>query len=84
MDKYGSIHVESWYHSTRRTLMCILCNKMSRLLRSDTYCGFYWYSDLISHTQTHTAHSRASKLTNPYNYMFTLTCMCSQQLPLLH
>ena len=28
---------------------------------------FYWYSDLISHTQTHTAHSEASRLTCPYN-----------------
>ena len=28
---------------------------------------FYWCSDLISHTNTRTAHSRVSKLTHPYN-----------------
>ena len=25
-----------WYHHTRRTLMCVLCNKASSLLQSDT------------------------------------------------
>ena len=29
---------------------------------------FYWYSDLISHTQTHTTHSGASRLTHSYKY----------------
>ena len=40
-----------------------------------------WYSDLISHThtQTHTAHSGASRLTHPYKYIFAPTVMCSQQ-----
>ena len=37
--KYGSIHVKPWYLSTRRTLMCVLCNKASSLLGSGT-CGF--------------------------------------------
>ena len=45
-----------------------------------------WYSDLISHTQTHTqrhtVHSGASRLTHPY--IFTPHVMCSQQLSLLH
>ena len=35
-DIYGSTHLEPWYLSTRRTLMCVLCNKTSSLLRSDT------------------------------------------------
>ena len=33
---YGSAHVEPWYHITRLTLLCVLCNKASSLLRSDT------------------------------------------------
>ena len=45
---------------------------------------FYWYSDLISRTQTHTAHSGASRLTHSYKYIFTPPAICSQQLPLLH
>ena len=44
---------------------------------------FYWYSDLISHTQTHkhTAHSGTSRMTHPYKYTFTPPVMWSQQLP---
>ena len=38
-----------WYYGS--THWSVLCNKA--LLRSDT-CGFLWYSDLISQTQTHT------------------------------
>ena len=34
-------------------------------------------------TKTHTAHSRASRLTGPYQYIFKPTAICSQQLPLL-
>ena len=45
---------------------------------------FNWYSDLKSHTQTHTAYSAASRLTHPYKYTFTPPVMCSQQLPLLN
>ena len=45
---------------------------------------FYWYSDLISRTQTHTAHSGASRLTHSYKYIFTPPAICSQQLPLLN
>ena len=32
----GSTHVEPWHYSTRRTLLCVLCNKTSSLLRSGT------------------------------------------------
>ena len=60
------------------------------LLRSDRQCGSFWYSDLISHTQTHvntqrhTAHSGASRLAHPYKNIFTPLVMCSQQLSLLN
>ena len=47
------LHVEPWYLSTTRTLMWVLCNKASSLLRPDTMCFFtgtlIWY-----HTQTNT------------------------------
>ena len=45
---------------------------------------FYWYSNLIPHTQIYKAHSGASRLTDPYKYMFAPTVMCPQQLPLLY
>ena len=47
---------------------------------------FCWYSDLISHTQTHThtSHLGASRPTHPCKYIFSPTVMCSQQLCLLH
>ena len=70
--------------------MCVLSNKESSLLMSDTWCGFFWYSNLISHTQTqshkqiHTAHSGARRLTHPHKYIFTPPTICSQQLSLLH
>ena len=63
---------------------------VSFAIRCQIYWGlthnvvFYWYPDLISHTQAHTAHSGASRLTHPYKYMFAPSVVCSQQLPLLH
>ena len=35
-DNSGSTHVEHCYLSTRRTLICVLCNKASSLLRPGT------------------------------------------------
>ena len=32
---YSSTYVEPWYLSTRMTLVCVLCNKASSMLRSD-------------------------------------------------
>ena len=52
---YGSTHIKPWYLSTRRTLMCVLCNKASSLLRSDT-CDFLlalWWYHTHTNTQTH-------------------------------
>ena len=66
--------------------MCVLCNKASSVAHDVVnYC----YSDLISHTHTHThththmhkhtyshtAHSGTSKLTHPYEYIFTQPVM---------
>ena len=65
------LHISSL--GTRRTLMCVLCNKASSLLRSDTYVDFYWYSDLISHTHTHTgAYTHTHSTYSTYNTHSTL------------
>ena len=69
---------------TFRTLMHVLYKKVSSLLRPETWCGFCWYSDLISHTQTGTTHLGASRPAHPCKYIFTPTVTCSQQLSLLH
>ena len=66
-----------------KTLMCVLCNKASSLLRSDTLSGFL-LGLRVDITQTHTAHSGGSQLTHTYKYIFTPPVVCSQQLPLLH
>ena len=88
---------QTLYLSTRKTLMCVLCNKVSSLLRSDTLWFFtgtlIWYhtytqTNTHTHTHTHThkdtKHTRASRLTHPYKYIFISPAMCSQQLSLLH
>ena len=46
------------------SLMCVLCNKVSSLLRSKTYNLGQIHLISHTHTQTHTAHSGASKLTH--------------------
>ena len=82
--------------STRRTLMCVLCNKASSSLRSDTchfllVVGFDIHFLLVvgfdikhTNTHTHTAHSGASRLTHLYEYIFRPHVICSQQLSLLN
>ena len=88
---------QTLYLSTRKTLMCVLCNKVSSLLRSDTswfFTGtliwYHTYTQTNTHTHTHThthkdtKHTRASRLTQPYKYIFISPAMCSQQLSLLH
>ena len=74
-----------------RTLMHVLCNKVSSLLRSDTWYSFLlvlWFdithTNKHKHTQRHTTHSGASRPTLPSKYIFTPTVMCSQQLSLSH
>ena len=72
------IYVEPWYLNTRRILMCVLCNKASNLSRSDTWCGFLLVLLMVllsyTQTQTHIAHSGASRLTHPYKYKYHLLC----------
>ena len=48
---------------------------------------FYYYSALISHTQTHTTHvtyTGAKRLIHPCKYILTLPVKCSQHLSVLH
>ena len=78
------MHVEPLYLSTRRTLMCVLCNKVSSLLRHMLWFftgTLIWYH---THTQMHTTHSGTSRLMHPCKYIFTPLVMCSQKLLLLH
>ena len=39
-----------------------------------------WFDITHTNTQTHTAHSGASRLAHPYKCIFTPSVMCSQQL----
>ena len=49
---------------------------------------FYWYSGLISHTDTsiqrHRTHLEVNRVTHPYKYVLTPPVMCSQQIFVLH
>ena len=53
---YGSTHAIPWYLSSRRNLLCVLCNKASSLLRSDTQCFLLtlWFD--IKHTHKNKQH----------------------------
>ena len=78
--------------STRKSLLCDLFY----VTRHQVYWGlthnmvYFWYSKLISHTQTHihtqrhTVQSGVSTLRHPYKYIFTPPVTCSQQLSLLN
>ena len=46
--------------------------------------SFLASTDLISHTQRHTAHIGANRLTHPYKYILKPPVMCSQQVSALH
>ena len=46
---YGSTHIEPCYISTRRTLLLVLYNKVSRCWGLTHNVVFCWYSDLIPH-----------------------------------
>ena len=69
---------------------CVFYATRRQVCRALTHnVAFCWYRDLISHTthkhtQTHTAHSGASRCTRPYKYIFTPPYLCSQQLSLLY
>lgn len=62
---YGSTHVKTWSLSTRRNLLYVLCNKVSSLLRSDTWYGFQlvlWFDVIQTHKDT--AHPGANRSTH--------------------
>ena len=89
---YGSTHWNPWHHSTRKTLLCVLCKKMWSLLRYDTLWFCTRYSDLVLHTHTqmhtyteiHTAHTGNNRLTPLYKFILTAPAMCSYHLCTLH
>ena len=61
-----------WCLITSSTLLCVLWNKASNLLKVlHWWHGFCYYSDLISNTQTntHTGHAGTNRLTNTYEYI---------------
>ena len=78
--KNGTTHAEPWYHSTRRTLMCVLCKKASSLLRLGTYCGFLlvlWLD--ITHKHSNTQHTQGgSRLTHTYKYKYLNHLLCAR------
>ena len=75
---------------------CVLCNKVSNLLRFDTECHFlrvFWFDIthtyvLSTHTHTHkdTHHTQGptSRLTHRYKYILAPPVMCSEQLFVFH
>ena len=72
-----------WHQKDLDVFYAKRCQVYWGLTRNVVFC---WYYDTMSHTHkhtAHTAHSRASRLTQPYKYIFTPPVMCSQQLPLL-
>ena len=63
---------------------CVFYSQRCQVYWGLTYnVVFYWYSDLISDTNTCST-LRDSRLTLPYECIFTILVMCSQQLLLLH
>ena len=57
-------------------ILHLVIMKTSYLLRSSAQCVFCWNSDLISHTQRHTLHTGANRLTHPYKYISTPPVIC--------
>ena len=82
---YGFRRVQSWYLSARRILLCVLCNKVSTLLKSDTMWYlvilWFWYH---TDTQRHIGHSGVNRLKHPYKYILTRPVIFSEQLCVLH
>ena len=63
-------------------LCCVLSNKASNLLRSDTYYAFFLISHTHKnkHTQIPSTQSGANRLTHSYKYILTPPVMYLQQL----
>ena len=81
------LHMWMWSLGTRRTLQCVLCNKVSDLLRSDTWCGFLLvlsFDITQTHKQGHTPLSGTNRMAHPYKYILTPSVISSQQLYVLY
>ena len=78
--------VEPWHLSTRITLSCVLCNKVSGLLQVwDRLHSFFYDSNLISSTQANTnATQIGTNILKHKYYIITPPAMWSQQLSVLH
>ena len=59
---YGSINIGPWYVRTRTILLCVLYNKASNLLWSDTQYDslVLWLDITYTHTQKDTQHAQGS------------------------
>ena len=86
---------QTLYLSTRKTLMCVLCNKVSSLLRSDTswfFTGtliwYHTYTQTNTHTHTRTlTHTKTQSTLGPVDwlnhintYLYHLLCAHSSYL----
>ena len=77
------LHIEPRYLSTRRTLMCVLLNKASSLLRSDTWCGFLlvlWFDITHRHKDTQHTQGPVDWHTHTNIYLHHLLCAHSSHL----
>ena len=71
-----------WYQ--KELYVCFM--QQSAKFTEDWHIMWFFTGTLIRHhkTNTHTAHSGASRLTQPDKYIFAPPVICSQRLPLLH
>ena len=86
---YGPKLVEPWNPNASSTLLCVLCNKASNLLKVwHRWHGFCWYSELIWHTHTdkytEDTHQNKFRLRHTHKYILKQSVMCTKQLPKLH
>ena len=90
---YSSFAFVFWMNGRSHHIWCAIQKDLAVFyaIRYKVYWGlthvvFCLCSDLISHTHTdtHTTHAGANRLTHPYKYISTPPVICSQQLPVLH
>ena len=87
---YGSTHVQPWYLSIWRTLLCVLSNKVSSLLRSNT-CDFLivlidiWFDIIHASSHPHTlTHEEDTKYTQGPRDWHTHINKCEHHLLCAH
>ena len=57
--------------SNLRALICVLCNKVTSLLKSDKWCGFLlvlWFDIIRTHTRRHTSHEDTHHTQGPVDW----------------